>query len=132
MCYYNSQILSRADRIRLKQLEKELAEFEVVHAAMQSGFQFGTSAVLKRIPDKEEFEIVNMEWGFIKGNPSKWPFFKTREDVAKIRTGYKDDKGRFIPGLNFLNAVGEELSLANKVYRDAALHRRCLVLSTGF
>ena len=33
---------------------------------------------------------------------------------------------------DFLNAVSEELLLKNKVYRQAALKRRCIILSTGF
>lgn len=67
-----------------------------------------------------------MEWGFI-------PFYlKTREDVSKMRFGYKDNTGKFHPGFNLLNAVSEELLKPGKVYRDAALKRRCLVLSTGF
>jgi putative SOS response-associated peptidase YedK len=132
MCYYNGQLVTRAEYIRLKQLEKLVAKYDFLKAPLQDGFAFGNAAVLKRLPEKEDFDIVKMEWGFLKGDPNKWPFFRTREDVDKIRRGYKDDKGKWIPGLNFLNAVGEELILPNKVYRDAALNRRCLVLSSGF
>ena len=131
MCYYNGQLVTRAEYIRLKNLEKVLAKYDFLKTPMQEGFAFGNSAVLKRIPDKEDFDIVQMEWGFLKGDPNKWPFIRTREDATKIRSGYKDEKG-FHPGLNFLNAVAEELLLPNKVYRDAALNRRCLVLSSGF
>ncbi|MBS1669223.1 MAG: SOS response-associated peptidase family protein [Bacteroidetes bacterium] len=131
MCYYNGQLVTRAEYIRLKGLEKLLANYDFLKSPLQDGFAFGNTAVLKRFPDREDFDIVQMEWGFLKGDPNKWPFIRTREDAEKIRRGYKDEKG-FHPGLNFLNAVAEELLLPNKVYRDAALNRRCLVLSSGF
>ena len=41
-------------------------------------------------------------------------------------------QGKFHPPITTLNAIGEEMLLPNKMYRDAALHRRCLVLSSGF
>jgi len=84
------------------------------------------NAVLKRNPEKEDFDIVQMEWGFI---PS---YLNTREDVFKMRNGYKDAMGKYRPGIITLNAVGEEILLPGKIYREAALSRRCLVLSTGF
>ena len=34
--------------------------------------------------------------------------------------------------MNFLNAISEEILLPNKVYRQAALERRCIILSSGF
>ena len=73
-----------------------------------------------------------MEWGFI---PS---YLSTREDVKKMRSGYKEANGKYHPPLTTLNAKGEELLLIDpvtkkpKMYRKAALERRCLVLSTGF
>jgi putative SOS response-associated peptidase YedK len=132
MCYYNGQRVTRAEFIRLKNLEKILANYDFLKTPMQSGFEYATNAVLKRVPDKEDFDIVQMEWGFLRGDPKKWPFFRTREDIIKMRTGYKDDRGKFHPSINFLNAMGEELLLPDKVYRDAALNRRCLILSSGF
>jgi len=90
------------------------------------GVDYNTTAVLKRVADKEDFDIVQMEWGFI---PS---YLKTRDDVLKMRNGYYDKDKNFRPPMITLNAVCEELLLPNKIYRDAALQRRCLVLSTGF
>jgi putative SOS response-associated peptidase YedK len=67
-----------------------------------------------------------MEWGFL-------PFYlRSREEVEKFRKGYKDDKGKFHPGLTTLNAKGEELLLPGKIFRDAALKRRCLVPASYF
>jgi putative SOS response-associated peptidase YedK len=42
-----------------------------------------------------------------------------------------NERGKF-EKYDFLNAVSEELLLKNKVYRQAALNRRCIILSTGF
>lgn len=126
MCYYNGQKVMREEYIRLKQLEKAVAGYGFLNKDLQIGFDFGLNAVLKPLPDKKDFEIVQMEWGFI-------PFYlKTREEVARVRNGYKDADGRFRPGMNMLNAVSEELLNPGKIYRNAALKRRCLVLSTGF
>ena len=74
---------------------------------------------------------MQMEWGFLP-DPLKWPFIETRQDAFKIRRGYTDARGKFIQPLNFLNAVSEELLLSNKVYRQAALQRRCIIPSSGF
>jgi putative SOS response-associated peptidase YedK len=84
------------------------------------------NAVLKRYPEKEDFDIVQMEWGFIPH------YLNTKEDVFKMRNGYKDDSGTYRPPIITLNAVCEELLQPGKIYRDATLKRRWLVLSTGF
>jgi putative SOS response-associated peptidase YedK len=126
MCYYNGQKVTRAEYIRLKHLEKAIAKYDFLSQDLQQGFDYGTSAVLKPIAGKEDFEIVRMEWGFIPG------YLKTRDDVEKMRKGYKDANGNFRPPITTLNAVSEELLLPGKIYRDAALKRRCLVLSSGF
>ena len=126
MCYYNGQKVTRVEYIRLKQLEKAVASYDFLIRDLQIGFDYSLNAVLKPLPDKEDFDIVQMEWGFIPG------YLKTREDINKMRHGYKDATGLFRPPITTLNAVSEELLLPGKIYRDAALKRRCLVLSTGF
>lgn len=126
MCYYNGQRVSRSEYIRLMELEKAVANYNFLDKDVQEGFAYGPSAVLKPNDLKSNFDIVQMEWGFI---PS---YLKTREDVKKMRTGYKDEKGKYHPPLTTLNAKGEELLFPGKMYKDAALKRRCLVLSTGF
>lgn len=126
MCYYNGQKVSRAEFIRLKQLEKAIVNYEFLDRDLQIGFDYSKNAVLKRQPEKEDFDIVQMEWGFI---PS---YVKSREDVGKMRFGYKDASGKFHPPITTLNAISEEILLPGKIYRAAALKRRCLVLSTGF
>src|SRR5665647_2992231 len=126
MCYYNGQKVIREEYIRLKQLEKAIVNYDFLNRDLQVGFDYNMNAVLKPIPEKEDFDIVQMEWGFI-------PFYlKTRDDVFKMRNGYKDSTGKFRPPIITLNAVCEELLLPGKIYREATLKRRCLILSTGF
>jgi len=131
MCYYNAQKVTHAEFLRLKQLEKTIVEHDFFNRLVIVGFDFGSTTVLKPIEGKEDFEIVQMEWGFLP-DPLKWPFIETRQDAFKIRRGYTDARGKFIQPLNFLNAVSEELLLPNKVYRQAALQRRCVIPSSGF
>lgn len=126
MCYYNGQKVTRAEYIRLKQLEKAIANYDFLNRDLQVGFDYNENAVLKHIPEMEDFDIVKMEWGFIPN------YLKTRDDVFKMRNGYKDATGKYRPPIITLNAVCEELLLPGKIYREAALKRRCLVLSSGF
>ena len=79
MCYYNGQKVTREEFIRLKQLEKLVANYDFLNRDLQVGFDYNMNAVLKRDPEKEDFDIVQMEWGFIPH------YLKTREDVFKMR-----------------------------------------------
>lgn len=126
MCYYNGQKVTRAEYIRLKQLEKLVAKYDFLDTPLQTGFDYSLNAILKPVAGESDFDIVQMEWGFI---PS---YLNTREDVQKMRFGYKDANGNFKPPFTTLNAVSEEMLAPGKIYREAALHRRCLVLSSGF
>lgn len=131
MCYYNAQKVTHAEFLRLKQLEKTIVERDFFNRLVIVGFDFGATTVLKPMEGIEDFEIVQMEWGFLP-DPLKWPFIETRQDAFKVRRGYTDARGKFIQPLNFLNAVSEELLQPNKVYRQAALQRRCIIPSSGF
>jgi putative SOS response-associated peptidase YedK len=124
MCYYNGQKVTRAEYIRLKHLEKLVADYDFLRSDVLIGFDYKEKAVLKRIEGKEDFDIVKMEWGFMPD------FWRTRAEAALWRTGFKQD-GQFRQMLT-LNAVAEELLLPRKIYRHAARDRRCLILSTGF
>ena len=126
MCYYNGQKVTKEEKIRLQNLEKLIANYDFLDRDLQVGFDYSMNVVLKPVEGKQDFDIVLMEWGFIPH------YLKTREDVFKMRNGYKDPSGNFRPPILTLNAVCEELLLPGKIYRDAALKRRCLVLSTGF
>ncbi len=126
MCYYNGQLVTRTEFLRLKEIEKALAGYDFLKDPVQSGFDYSNSAVLRKVPGRKDFDLVQMEWGFLPA------YIKTREDAQKMRRGYKDSQGRFHPPITTLNAIGEEMLHPGKIYRDAALHRRCLVLSSGF
>jgi putative SOS response-associated peptidase YedK len=67
-----------------------------------------------------------MEWGFLP------PYLFNRAAVEKFRRGYTDEQGKFRPPFTTLNAIGEELLLPGKMFREAALKRRCLFISTSF
>jgi len=127
MCYYNNgQKVTRSEFIRLKSLEKVIAKYSFLNRDLLIGFDYSKSAVLKRIEGEEDFEIVEMEWGFLPG------YIRNREQAEKFRTGYKRDDGQWQQPILTLNAMSEEMLLPKKMYRDAALKRRCLVLSSGF
>lgn len=125
MCYYNGQKVTKAEYIRLKQLEKLVADYDFLQSDLLIGFDYKEKAVLKRVPDQEDFDIVKMEWGF------RAPYWKTEQEVLQWRKGFVDPNGQFKQLLT-LNAMAEELLMPRKIYRSAALKRRCLILSTGF
>ena len=131
MCYYNGQKVTHAEFIRLKGIEKLVASYGFLNRDLNDGFVYGNIAVLKPIEGKKDFDIVQMEWGFV---PDSWfgrPL-DTREKVNEWRRGYKNPSGVWVQGITTLNAIGEEMLLKNKIYRSSALERRCLVLSSGF
>lgn len=123
MCYYNGRKVTREEYIRLKELEKQVA-FLNEELAIFKGFDFNDFPVLRAKEESHEMERLDMEWGFLP------PYLKTEEDVKRFRTGYKDANGKYHNGYPCLNATSEEL--LNKIYKDAAKHRRCLIPSNGF
>ena len=126
MCYYNGTKVSREEKIRLRYLEKLVANYDFLSKPLHIGFEYSPAPVLKKLEPQEDFEIVQMEWGFL---PSYLP---DREAVSLFRSGYKKPNGDYQQPIITLNAVSEELLQPRKIYREAALQRRCLVLSTGF
>jgi putative SOS response-associated peptidase YedK len=131
MCYYNGTKVTKQEYIRLKHLEKLVSNYKFLSTPYYDGFAYGQVPVLKRQVASEDFDITQMEWGFIPDSKS-FPFLKTRKQVENFRRGYTDDRGKYHKGYTTLNAVSEELLDVNKWYRDAALHRRCIALSSGF
>jgi putative SOS response-associated peptidase YedK len=131
MCNYNGIIVSRSEYIRLKEMELEVERYNLLRP-VQSGFIYQDWPVLR--PGQDCRAVLDMvEWGFI---PS---YIRNREQVKKFRNGYKDEKtGKWVPGYTTLNCKGEELLAVDpktgrpKMYRDAALNRRCVFLSSGF
>src|SRR5215217_755572 len=97
---------------------------------VHKGFDYETWPIINPV-GKFDWEKLEAEWGFI---PDKWFGKKidTREKVKQFRNGYVNEKGKFVPGITTLNAMGEELVLQGKIYREAAINGRCIVLSWGF
>jgi putative SOS response-associated peptidase YedK len=126
MCYYNGVKVTRAEFIRLKDLEKVVLNYDFLNTAIINGFDYGKSPVLKKKDGFRDFDIVQMEWGFLPN------YVRNREQAQKFRNGYVDSKGKFHPAYTTLNAKAEDLFGRTKMYDDAARNRRCLILSTGF
>ena len=91
----NAQKVTHSEFLRLKNIEKNLKEHDFFTRLVIVGFDFGKITVLKPIEGEEDFEIVQMEWGFLP-DPLKWPFIETREDAFRIRKGYNDARGKFV------------------------------------
>jgi len=123
MCYYNGIKVTKVEYNRLKDLERQVV-FLNEEFAIHKGFDYNDFPVLRAIPGSHETERVNMQWGFL---PS---YLRNQEEVKKFRFGYKNDAGKWIPGYTTLNATSEQL--LGKMFKDAALHRRCLIPSNGF
>lgn len=124
MCYYNTVKLNPTDFIRLGNFQKPVAELPFLIGELLNGFDYGVSPVLFKAD--EILDITEMEWGFL---PS---YIRTREQADRFRNGYKKPNGQWQQPILTLNARGEELLEENKMFREAAFSRRCLVLSTGF
>jgi len=109
MCYYNT-VKIKADAIELAAQHSDA--FSQYQTQLQSGFEWGNWPV---ILDKKAVTVGELaHWEFI-------PFwYKNMDEVAAARKKYTT-----------LNAKGETL-LTSKIYKEAALERRCLVLSSGF
>ena len=123
MCYHNRVKITNAEKIFLQEIQAQLTF--PLDIPQQSGFEYENWPVLKPAADCS-LHIVKMEWGFV-------PFYlQNRRAVKNFREGYKDEKGKYHTPVTTLNAIGEELLLPGKMYREAALKRRCLVVSSGF
>ena len=88
------------------------------------GFDHNMHLVDRRVEGTHHTERVKMQWGFLP------TYLKNEEQVKKFRFGYKDAAGKYHKGFTTLNATSEEL--LSKMYRDAALKRRCLIPVHGF
>jgi putative SOS response-associated peptidase YedK len=128
MCYYNGVKVTRAEYIRLKDLEKVVLNYDFLNAAIINGFDYGETPVLKRQEGVRDFDIVQMVWGFLPN------YVRNSGGANKFRSGYVNSKGKYVKGYTTLNANGDELFSTEKsgMFDDAARHRRCLILSTGF
>jgi putative SOS response-associated peptidase YedK len=110
MCYYNGMKVTRAEYIRLMQLEKELK----FSRELASGFDYSDWPIIKPKNGGKDFDIVMAHWELIA------PWVKSHQELAESRKKFTT-----------LNATAEKL-LESKMFREAALKRRCLVLSSHF
>ena len=127
MCFYNGVDINRAEHIRLNKKEKKLSDFDLnLQQPMASGFEYPLWPVVKPIEKGNDFTLEMMHWEFI---PS---YLKTTEALLHFRKGgFNPNTGKKDFPHNTLNARGEDV-LQRPTYKDAANHRRCLVLSSGF
>lgn len=124
MCYYRSVKLKNQDLLKINDIERDLSDLDL-EALVADGFAYGSTPVI--VPKADcGWDIVQMEWGFIPN------YLYNRDVVEKFRRGFTDDKGKYRPPMTTLNAIGEELLLPGKMYREAGLKRRCLFISTSF
>lgn len=127
MCFYNGILVKRAEHIKLNKIEKEILKYDIqLKIPMQSGFAFGNWPVVTLKKGGDDIELLMMHWELI-------PFYiRTQAELEQFRKGGLNPKtGKYDPPRNTLNAIGEEV-LEKVTYKEAALKRRCLVLSSGF
>lgn len=113
MCYFMGQKVSKDTFIKLKSIEKQLGTLAAMDA-LKDGFRYGDVIVIKNKAGND-IDIVKMHWEFI-------PFWtKSMNDLKEARK----------QGIPWLNAKGETL-LTSKMFKDAALKRRCLIPASNF
>lgn len=112
MCYFNSIKLNVGDIVKIANKEKKIQKS--IHSNITSGFEFTQWPILKIVGNKDELTLEMAHWEFI---PS---WINSSKDLSISREKFTT-----------LNAKAENL-LDSRMYRDAALKRRCLVLSSGF
>ncbi len=109
MCYYNAIKIKKDQLLDIVQWEHDKTE---IVRDVAPGFDYDNYPIITA--HKGTWHLDLAHWEFI-------PFwYKNIEDVKAARKKYTT-----------LNAVGEKL-LENRMYKEAALKRRCLVLSSGF
>jgi putative SOS response-associated peptidase YedK len=109
MCYYNSVSIPKGAKVTIKGKTKELPPIE---RPLQSGFKYANWPIIKS--NQEDFTLELGHWELIA------PWVKSTLEVMKGREQF-----------NTLNATAERL-FESKLFKQPALKRRCLVLSSGF
>lgn len=112
MCYFNSINLNVGDIIKIANKEKNVQK--AIHANVTSGFEFSQWPIVKQEAKHGELILEMAHWEFIPN------WINTEKDLQLSREKFTT-----------LNAKGENL-LESRMYKDAAMQRRCLVLSSGF
>lgn len=117
MCNFYGTIVDRLTFFKLKKIEKELgtiAAFQELEK-MKDGFKYSNALIIRKSEGVEDVEVVSAHWEFIP------PWIKNEEELKAARK-------QKIPWLN----ARSETILSSKMFRPAALKRRCLVLATHF
>jgi putative SOS response-associated peptidase YedK len=116
MCNFMGTRVTVVQFIRLKEIEKSLGTLAAMEELekMKDGFRYSNSVVIRKAGNND-IEAVSMHWEFIP------VWVKTMEEVKAARK----------QGIPWLNATSEKL-LESKMFRNAALKRRCLVLASHF
>lgn len=119
MCYYNGQKVTRAEFIRLKDLEKAVRNYDFLNVGVHNGFMFQPAAIAVANSDKTDFDIVQAQWGYVPAS------VKSRDEALDFLRRYlaMNFKGENL----FSNDQGRTSMWADAVKKG----RRCLVLSTG-
>ena len=113
MCYFNSINLNIGDIIKISNKEKKINK--KIQSNITSGFEYTQWPIIKEDLNSAVHLLLEMaHWEFI---PS-WIHNTKELELSREK-------------FTTLNAKGENL-LESKMYRDASLKRRCIVLSSGF
>ena len=100
-------------------------EMNFPKAAYVNGFDHGFQpAMLTGRKDGKRY-LAAMMWGFLPNGVNNY------EAAERFWNGYKDENGKWNTGFITLNAMGEEL-FEKRLYKEAALSRRCIVFVDGF
>jgi putative SOS response-associated peptidase YedK len=111
MCYFNSINLNVGDIIKLSNKHKKIDK--KIQSNVTSGFEFTQWPTLTQADDGS-LQLEMAHWEFI---PS---WIQNSKELLISREKFTT-----------LNAKAEKL-LESRMYKDSVLHRRCLVLSSGF
>lgn len=117
MCNFMGTRVSKVQFIKLKQIEKELGTLAALEELenMKDGFKYSNSLIIRKAEKGTDIDIVSAHWEFIP------VWIKDMDALVEARK----------QGIPWLNATSEKL-LESKMFRNAALKRRCLVLATHF
>ncbi len=116
MCNFMGVRVNKLQYVQLQKIEKDLGTLAAMRELqlMKDGFTYSNSLIIRKAGEND-IEAVSAHWEFIP------VWVKTMEDVKAARK----------QGIPWLNATSEKL-LDSKMFRHAALNRRCLVLCSHF
>ncbi len=110
MCNYNGIKISKEATLKVFERKKQLQAME---SLVQSGFEYKDWPIIKP-QQNNDWSLEMAHWEFVA------PWIRTQE-------AQKESRKKFMT----LNATCERL-LESKMFREAAIKRRCLILSSGF